>query len=209
MSVLEKTAHMQGRADEAPNQELARELAERKDKKGIREIAEHLWDKDKNIQADCIKVLYEVGYLNPELIADYADDFIKLIGSKNNRLVWGGMTALSTIAGIKADSIFKHRAVVQHALTGGSVITVDHAVRTLAVVASTHPAHNAAIFTILLSHIATCRSKDVPQHAEKMLIAVNGKNKAEFISVLEQRLPNLSNAQAGRVKKVIKATDKQ
>jgi hypothetical protein len=202
MSAPEKIAHMQGRRDEAPNQELARELAERKDKKGIREIAEHLWDKDKNIQADCIKVLYEIGYLKPELIAD----FVKLLGSKNNRLVWGGMTALSTIAGIKADVIFRQRAVVQHALTHGSVITVDHAVRTLAVVASTSPARNNAIFPDLLHHIATCRSKDVPQHAEKMLVAVNGKNKAEFIGVLERRLPNLSHTQAGRVKKVILRT---
>ena len=38
----------------------------------MREIAENLWNKDKNIQADCIKVLYEVGYIEPPLIAQYA-----------------------------------------------------------------------------------------------------------------------------------------
>jgi hypothetical protein len=61
MSTLDKLAHSLGRRDEVPNQELARELAAKKDKKGIREVAENLWHKDKNIQADCIKVLYEVG----------------------------------------------------------------------------------------------------------------------------------------------------
>ena len=95
MSALNRLASSLGRRDEVPNQELARDLAARKDKAGIREIAENLWNKDKNIQADCIKVLYEVGYLEPKLIADYAEDFVKLLRSKNNRLVWGGMTALA------------------------------------------------------------------------------------------------------------------
>ena len=91
-----------GRRDEVPNQELARDLATKKDKAGIREIAENLWNKDKNIQADCIKVLYEIGYLEPKLIADYAEDFVKLLKSKNNRLVWGGMTALAEVAKVES-----------------------------------------------------------------------------------------------------------
>ena len=57
MSVLNRIAHFQKRRDEVPNQKLARELAEKKDREGIREIAENLWNKDKRIQADCIKVL--------------------------------------------------------------------------------------------------------------------------------------------------------
>ena len=65
MSVLNRLASSLGRHDEIPNQELARNLAAKKDKAGIREIAENLWNKEKNIQADCIKVLYEIGYLNP------------------------------------------------------------------------------------------------------------------------------------------------
>ena len=97
MSVLDQLASSLGRRDEAPNQELARTLATAKDKKGIRKLAENLWNRDKNIQSDCIKVLYEIGALEPKLIADYADDFVKCLRSKNNRLVWGGMTALAEV----------------------------------------------------------------------------------------------------------------
>jgi hypothetical protein len=60
MSVLNQIAHFQNRRDEVPNQELARELAMRKDSQGIREITENLWNKDRTIQADCLKVLYEL-----------------------------------------------------------------------------------------------------------------------------------------------------
>src|SRR6266498_4365181 len=108
MSVLNHLASALGRRDEVPNQELARHLAANKDKAGIREIAENLWNKDKNIQADCIKVLYEVGYLEPKLITDYSEDFVKSLRSKNNRLVWGGMTALAEVTKADPGAVFKH-----------------------------------------------------------------------------------------------------
>ena len=101
MSVLNKLACSQGRRDEAPNQELARELAETENRAGIKEIAENLWNKDKKIQNDCVKVLYEVGYKKPELISDYVGDFLKLLKSANNRLVWGGYPFCGLRGGIQ------------------------------------------------------------------------------------------------------------
>ena len=204
MSVLNRLATSIGRRDEAPNQELARDLAAKKDKAGIREIAENLWNKDKKIQADCIKVLYEVGYSDPKLIADYADEFVKLLRSKNNRLVWGGMTALSEVARANPEGVFKHLTEIRKAMEAGSVITVDNAVKALAYTASAKAEYNRAIFPYLLKHLQTCRPKEVPQHSEKTLPAVNALNKAEFIKVLEKRMEDLSGSGLTRVKKVIK-----
>jgi len=87
MSVLEKFACLQFQKDEVPNQELAKELAHKKDRRGIQEIADNLRNKDKNIANDCIKVMYEIGYLEPKLISTYTEEFIKLLQSKNNRMV--------------------------------------------------------------------------------------------------------------------------
>ena len=204
MSVLNRLAHSLGRRDEVPNQELARDLAAKKDKKGIREIAENLWNKDKNIQADCIKVLYEVGYLEPKLIADYADDFVKLLRSRNNRLVWGGMTALAEVAKANPDVVFKHLDSIKKAKETGSVIAVDNAISTLAHTASTNDHYNKVILPYLLKHLSSCRPKEVPQHSEKTIPAVNASNKEEFIKVLEKRLEDLSGTGLARVKKVIK-----
>ena len=204
MSVLDRLAHSLGRRDEVPNQELARDLAAKKDKKAIREISENLWNRDKNLQADCIKVLYEVGVLEPKLIADYAEDFVKLLKSRNNRLVWGGMTALAEVARANPDAVFKHLDAIKKAKETGSVITVDNAISTLAYTAATNDQYNKAIFPYLLQHLSTCRPKEVPQHAEKSLPAVNASNKNEFIKVLEKRMEDLSGGGLARVKKVIK-----
>ena len=209
MSVLNRIACFQNRRDEAPNQELARELAQKKDKAGIREIAENLWNKDQNIQSDCLKVLYEIGYLAPELIADYADDFLKLLKSKHNRLVWGSMIALSTIAELEADKLYTHCEEIERAMAEGSVITVDGGVKTLALVASKSDKYRKRIFPYLLEHLATCRPKDVPQHAEKTLPAVNARNRQGFVQVLEKRMTDMSNSQATRLRKVIKEAEKR
>src|SRR5262245_60591642 len=204
MSVIDKLAHSLGRRDEVPNQELARDLAAKKDAKAIHEIAENLWNKDKNIQADCIKVLYEVGYIEPKLIADYAEDFVKCLKSKNNRLVWGGMTALAEVAKANPDAVFKYLDDIKKAKEIGSVITVDNAISTLAFTAAASDKYNKAIFPYLLKHLSACRPKEVPQHSEKTMPAVNKSNKADFVKVLEKRMEDLSGGGLSRVRKVIK-----
>jgi hypothetical protein len=204
VSLLNRLASSLGRRDEVPNQELARDLAAKKDKAGIREIAENLWNKDKNIQADCIKVLYEVSYIEPKLIAEHAEDFVRLLKSRNNRLVWGGMTALTEVAKADPDAVFKHLDEIQKAKETGSVITVDNAISTLAYTAAANDKYNKDIFPYLLKHLAGCRPKEVPQHSEKILPAVNSSNKADFIKVLEKRVEDLSGSGLSRVKKVIR-----
>jgi hypothetical protein len=204
MSILNRLATLQNRRDEAPNQELARDLAERKDKKGIREVAENLWNKDKNIQADCIKVLYEVGYLEPKLIAEYAEDFVKLLKSKNNRLVWGAMIAISEVAKADPNVVFKYLDAIKKAKETGSVITIDNAISALAVTASADQQYNKVIFPYLLVHLSSCRPKEVPQHAERTYPAVNSGNKSEFIKLLEKRMEDVSGGGLARVKKLIK-----
>ncbi len=209
MSVLNRIAYYQERRDEVPNQELARDLAGKKDRKGIREIAENLWNENQNVQSDCLKVLYEVGFLDPELVAEYAREFLKLLKSKNNRLVWGSMIALSTIAEIAAGELYRHRVEIQEAVAGGSVITQDNGVKILAVVASKNDRYRKQVFPFLLNHLETCRPKDVPQRAESSVVAVDAKNWDEFVRVLDTRMPDLTSSQAARVRRVLKEAERR
>ena len=204
MTILDKLAHSLGRRDEVPNLDLARELTAKKDKKGIREVADNLWNKDRNIQADCIKVLYEIGCIDPDLIAEYAEDFVKLLKSRNNRLVWGGMTALAEVAKANPDAVFKNLDAIKKAMETGSVITVDNAISALTYTALGSKKYNEAIFPYLLEHLSSCRPKDVPQHSEKTLPAVNSSNNADFINALEKRMEDLSGSGLARVKRTIK-----
>jgi hypothetical protein len=45
-----------------------------------------------------------------------------------------------------------------------------------------------------MKHLLTCRPKDVPQHAQKILITVTASRTAEFVSVLQKRMVAMTGA---------------
>ena len=106
--MIEKLAYSLGKNDEEPNIALAKELAAAKNKKAVAEIVEGLNSKTEQIANDCIKVLYELGGIKPELISGYAENFITLLRSGNNRLVWGAMTALSKITALNPEFVYNN-----------------------------------------------------------------------------------------------------
>jgi len=204
MSVLKRIAYFQSRRDEVPNQDLARSLARTKNRAGIREIAENLHSSNRNIQSDCLKVLYEIGYLDPALIAGYADDFLDLLHSNNNRMIWGSMIALATISPLQARAIGKRLDEVMKAIEAGSLITVVWGVKTLAGVAGASRTYRARILPVLLRQLKTCLPRDVPMHAQSILPAVDESNRGKFLAALSSRLPDLSPAQTTRLRKVLR-----
>ncbi len=176
---------------------------ENHDIEGIREIAENLWKKDKRVQTDCLSVLEQVGLLEPELIENYVADFIELIFSKDNRLVWAAMINLALIADRKPQEIFEQYDDIVKVIEKGSVITKDNGIKTLAKVASTSTEYEEVIVPYLMEQLRICSSKSIPQYAESIRVAINLDNQEQYLSILNERLDSLSAAQQRRVKKLL------
>ena len=206
MSVISKLASSLDRKDEVPNQLLAKEVVASRDEAAVRELAENLTNKDGAIASDCIKTLYEIGYHAPSLITPYVDEFVRLLFSKQNRLVWGSMITLSTIAPLVPDKLFEARERIKTAMREGSVITIDNGVKVLAQVAACKPEYTQELFPYLLDHLKRCRTKEVPQHAESTLVCINDGNKQAFEKVLTHRMPEMTASQANRIKRLLKLT---
>ncbi|MBE0682927.1 MAG: hypothetical protein IH589_13530 [Anaerolineales bacterium] len=206
--LLNRLAYLQTRRDRTPNLDLARDLAARNDKASIREIAQNMWNENKNIHWDCIHVMYEIGSIEPKLIEPYGEDFIKLLKSRHNNMVWGAMTALAEIARVRPELIFKHLDEVKKAKEAGSVITIDNSISALAHTGAANEKYNRTILPYLLKHLSTCRPKEVPQHAERTLPAINESNKDEFIKVLKKRNNDLSGAAFTRLGRIIRLAEK-
>lgn len=204
MSILPKLASSLGRRDEVPNQELAKQLVKSKDKKAIVELVENLSKKDKNIQSDCIKVLYEIGEQQPELIAEYAQEFITLLDNKNNRLVWGAMTALDCIASVNPNGIYKQLAKILDVADKGSVITKDHGISILIKLVKEKTYTDNAL-TLVLDQLRTCANSQLPMYAENAIPVIIEKYNKDFIKVLTSRIPDIEKeTKQKRVEKVIK-----
>jgi hypothetical protein len=205
MGVMDRIASALAEQGDQPNVVLAEKLAETEDIEGIHEIGENLWHDDKNIQSDCLKVLYEIGYRKPGLTAGYAEDFLKLLKSKNNRLVWGAMIGLSNIARLRADLLFENMDLIQSSIETGSVITIDAGMKTLSQIAAANRNYHKRIFPSLLEKLRSCRPKSVPMYAEFVAEAVGSEDSARFLFVLEKRSADLTAVQLKRVERIKKS----
>ena len=202
--MIERLAYSLGRNDEEPNIELANELAKTKNRKGIKEIADGLSSSKEQIANDCIKVLYEIAETAPELVSEYAGNFIQLLNSKNNRLVWGSMTALSKIVSLNPDEIFSNLDIIVRAYETGSVITVDNSISVFAELIKTDKKYEKKVFPIIIGHLEKCRPKEVGQHAERAFICITKNNSQKFKETLIKRRDSLTDAQKKRVDKLLK-----
>lgn len=203
MSVLSKLASSLGRRDEVPNQELAKEIAESGNKKAIKELVDNLNSTSKDIQSDCIKVLYETGERNPTLVAGYASDFIALLDSKSNRMQWGAMRAISSIAAENPDVVYKSLAKIVAVSDAGTVITKDHCVKILVKLCGIKKYTDDA-FPLLIEQILNSPPNQMPTYAESASPFVNDKNKALFVSTLTGRLGDIETpTKKKRVEKVL------
>jgi len=207
MKALDLIASAQNRSDDAPNQQLANEIIKLNRIDWVKELVENLYNKDKNIQSDCIKVLYEVGERGASImIAPYFKEFSHLLASKNNRLVWGAMYALDTIASVNPTDIFSILPSIMLAIDKGSVITIDGGVSILAKLASVKE-YSESVFPLLLEQLKRCPPKQLPMYAEKSASAINDNNKSQFNGLLQQRYKELDkDSQRKRIEKVMNKT---
>jgi len=203
MTIIDKLASSLNRRDEVPNQKLAMLIVDRNDELGVEELVGNLANKDREIQSDCIKVLYEVGERKPALIAKYAGEFSSLLDSENNRLVWGGMAALDQIALANPKTIYGMLTKIVGSGEKGSVITRDHAVGILIKLASL-PQYRERVIPLLIEQLKRSPTNQLPMYSENLVPIVTDKNRAAFVETLASRLDDIQKgAKRKRVERVI------
>lgn len=204
MSVISRLASSLSRRDEAPNQELAIEIATNADIGAVAKLVENLNHKSKDIRHDCIKVLYETGERAPSIIAPYADQFALLLDSKDNRMQWGGMTALNAIVSERPDVVFAAIAKLAAVADKGSVITRDNFLAIL-IKLSGIPQYSEQTLPLLNEQMLSCPANQLPMYAENALPVMGGSQKREFVRTLSSRLGDFEKeSKRKRVEKVLK-----
>lgn len=205
MSVIEKLATSLNRRDEVPNQELARRIVSDREAAAVQELVANLTHKNKAIQSDCIKVLYEIGEARPEMIAKYYREFGQLLESTHARLVWGAMMALDTIALKEPKAVFGMLStILKVADNSGSVIARDHAVGILVKLATLKPYRTDCV-ALLIEQLISCPNNQFPMYVEMSAPVIDADNRKRFQQVIERREPKLDReSQKKRVAKVLK-----
>jgi hypothetical protein len=204
MSVLNKLAFSLGRRDEVPNVELGKQIAAKNDKTAVKELVANLSSKKKDISNDCIKVLYEAGYIKPDLLLPYTKEFLGLLDSKNNRMQWGAMTALGCIAEEDPKTLYKVLPKILDAANKGSVITKDHCYKIMCAI-SGERSLAPKVFPLMMEFLLKSPANQLPSYAESTVPYVNDKNKAVFLKTLKKRLNDVETpSKKSRLEKVIR-----
>jgi hypothetical protein len=208
MPVVDKLATSLNRRDEEPNKQLAQTIAETNNAAAVMDLVSLLQHKDKNIQSDAIKVLEETGKLSPELVVPYTSELVKLLQHKNNRMVWGAMAALSALAPAAPTTLYDNLSAILDAAAKGSVITKDHTVKILTVLAAT-PAYTGDCIALLLDQLKDAPVNQLPTYAENTATIVAPNYRLEMVRILSERLPEVTqDAKHRRLTKVLQKLQK-
>lgn len=209
MTILHKLASMQNRRDEVPNVVLALELSSGADANAIGELVANLSGDNKRVQSDCIKVLYEIGKVDAKLISPYVDVFIDALECKSNRVVWGAMTALVSIAPLEAKKIYAKRSKLIDAIDAGSAITVDQGIEALSRVAASNSRYRKELWPYLSEFLRSCCPRGLAMHATSVSQAISASEVEEFSQIIEDRIDEVSRSAASRLKKVVRSVSRK
>jgi hypothetical protein len=202
MTVLDKLSGALDRRDEAPNVALAETIVGRRDMAAIAELAEAVRRGPTRQANDALKVLYEVGARDPELIAAQCPVFVEALRSSNNRKVWGAMTAIDAVAERRAATLVAELPAIIAAADRGSVIAKDHCNSILVKLARS--GYGELAVPILVERLKTAAPNQFPTYAEAIAPVLTPEARPGFLAVLKGRIGTiLQGSKRRRVEKVM------
>lgn len=207
MTIEARLATALERNDEQPNIALAEALARSGNRADIAELAGLLTTGTKPVRHDAIKAFYELGERRPDLISPYLDRLIGLLATKDNRMLWGAMSALAALAPGQAEKLMPHLNQVLDAADRSSVIAKDKCMTILAALNS-NARFTGIVTPVILNRLRHAAVNQTPMYAELAASTIAPADIPAFREVIEQRLAAMSfPAKRKRLEKVLKALD--
>jgi hypothetical protein len=203
MSIADRLAGALDRRDEQPNVALAEEIATSGDRTAVGELVALVRSGTTRQRNDAMKVLYEIGARDPELIGGHCPVFLEALGSKTNRQVWGAMSVLDTVAEMRAEQIAAELPRIIEAADRGSVIAKDRCTSLLTKLARAGFADKAV--PILVERLKTAAPNQFPTYAEETASVVTPEAKPGLIETIRERLASMTQrAKRDRMEKLLR-----
>lgn len=169
----------------------------------LKEIAEGLKSTDKKLAADCAEVFTKVAEEKPEIVIDYADDLKEALETKETKLRWEAVHALSLIAHLVPDKITPILPKLYNLVhEDKSMIVRDYCVDTIANYAKANDDSAKKAY----SYLKECLKEWGGKHANRALEGFKGvaKHKPELSSEIKLIAEEYIDHPKGVVKKVAK-----
>lgn len=205
MGIRDQLAYAFERNDEQPNIALAESLAKSANKADIAELAEITSNGNKAECHDAVKALYELAERRPELVAPHIHAVLKLLTSKDNRMIWGAMSALAALAELLPATMIEHLSPILDAADKGSVIAKDKVMVLLATLNAIDK-YRDQVTPVIMARLTHSAVNQVPMYAELAAPTIAPNDKAKFIELVQtwhDAIPQLPKKK--RLEKVLRS----
>jgi hypothetical protein len=170
LSILNQLSSQTGDRTEASNLKVVAQCLENPNL--LTEIAEGLKESDAALMGDCAEVLTKVAEVHPEWVVPYAEALSALLSSKNTRVRWEAVHALSLVATLTPATIAPLLPILMEKIrTDASVIVRDYATDTIANYASTGKSAAECAYPLLKETLTSWGGKQAG-HALLGLVSV-------------------------------------
>ncbi len=202
-SIADRLSGAMDRRDEGPNVELAAQIAAAGDRAAVRDLVALVQSGTVRQRNDAMKVLYEIGARDPELIGGHCPVFLEALGSQTNRQVWGAMQVLDAVAELRAEQIAAELPQIIAAADRGSVIAKDRCNSILTKLARSGYADKAV--PILVERLKSAAPNQFPTYAEEAASVVTEAEKPGLIDTVRKRLAGMTQrAKRARMEKLLR-----
>lgn len=154
------------RKDQDPNIELAIELANGREETCVEELFRLLDTGPKKQRHDALKVLYEVAQREPDLVLPFLERLLDGLASRDNRILWGTLYALSALVELAPEPLMEHLPRILDASARSTVIAKDKTMLILVGLAADERFHQA-VLPELLAHVEAAATNQFPTYAER------------------------------------------
>lgn len=202
-SIANRLAGAMDRRDERPNVALAEDVAASRDRSAVSDLVTLVQSGTVRQRNDAMKVLYEIGARDPELIGGHCPVFLEALGSHTNRQVWGAMQVLDSVAELRAEQIAAELPTIIAAADRGSVIAKDRCNSILTKLARAGYADKAV--PLIVNRLKTAAPNQFPTYAEEAASVVTEAEKPGLIATIRQRLESITQrAKRERMEKLLR-----
>ena len=202
--IVDQLASSLKRMDQQPNIDLAARLSRAGDKEAIAALMQLAKTGSKPVRYDAIKVIYEIGRIEPEMLLWHGEGLIALLQAKENRMIWGSLQALETLCGIAPKLLAANLNTILGAADRSSVIAMDKTMAILAKLAADER-FSKTVTPVLLLRLANSAPNQFPTYAEMAAATIPDKNKAQLLKIIEMRQSSIALvAKRSRLQKLTK-----
>lgn len=170
----------------------------------IHSIAEGLRTGGPQAQQDCLEILIEVAKRRPELLANFATDFLDATKNKSRKLAKAAYGGLSLVIEAQPSDVFAAREELLETARGGGPLGLA-AAGVLATLCAHSVNYRGKLIGPTLKLLRSVPLKELPRWAAALAPAVSGSGDGikRFARELDPRRGELDDATAKKVDRVV------